>query len=361
MSSARWSGFRLSKHFVARELAARGHDVLYVDPPVSVGSLARNRSRWRDLTDDRIERAEHRLTVWRPVVLPGQNSAVGQRLNGRLLSDGIARHLGHPDLVICFSLEGRELLRRTDAATVYWATDSIEDQPGFDAARVRQWEGSLVEHADLVVACSSPLAEQLRARGATVVYAPHGVDAGAFGVAPRPPAELIARPRPWVGYAGSINFRVDARMLTTIADGPGTLVVVGGRFGADADPRLGEVLARPDVVVLGHRSHEDLPGVVAALDVGLIPYLDHPFNRKSFPIKALQYLAAGVPVVSTPNGATDELGDAVRVVEPSDDLERAVSEAAADRSDDADSRRRAVALDRSWGATVDRVLTALDR
>ena len=35
------------------------------------------------------------------------------------------------------------------------------------------------------------------------------------------------------------------------------------------------------------------------LDVGVVPYRDSPFNRGSFPLKTLEYLAAGRAVVAT--------------------------------------------------------------
>jgi teichuronic acid biosynthesis glycosyltransferase TuaH len=38
---------------------------------------------------------------------------------------------------------------------------------------------------------------------------------------------------------------------------------------------------------------------LAAVRVGLTPYVNTPFNQASFPLKTLDYLAAGLPVVST--------------------------------------------------------------
>ncbi len=51
--------------------------------------------------------------------------------------------------------------------------------------------------------------------------------------------------------------------------------------------------------VSGREQFEDLPGYLAAMDVGLVPYGATEFNRWSFPMKTLEYLAAGLPVVST--------------------------------------------------------------
>jgi teichuronic acid biosynthesis glycosyltransferase TuaH len=42
-----------------------------------------------------------------------------------------------------------------------------------------------------------------------------------------------------------------------------------------------------------------VPAYRAAIDVGITPYTESDFNRASFPLKTLEYLAAGRPVVST--------------------------------------------------------------
>jgi teichuronic acid biosynthesis glycosyltransferase TuaH len=43
----------------------------------------------------------------------------------------------------------------------------------------------------------------------------------------------------------------------------------------------------------------DVPGYLAAIDIGITPYTSSEFNRASFPLKTLEYLAAGRPVVSS--------------------------------------------------------------
>jgi len=42
-----------------------------------------------------------------------------------------------------------------------------------------------------------------------------------------------------------------------------------------------------------------MPSYLAAIDIGITPYRDTPFNRASFPLKTIEYLGAGVPVIST--------------------------------------------------------------
>lgn len=50
---------------------------------------------------------------------------------------------------------------------------------------------------------------------------------------------------------------------------------------------------------VGRKPFEVIPSYLRLIDVGIVPYGNSPFNRGSFPMKTLEYLAAGRPVVAT--------------------------------------------------------------
>jgi teichuronic acid biosynthesis glycosyltransferase TuaH len=358
VSPARWSLFRLSKQYTAMALAELGHEVLYVDPPVSVGSALRDRDRIRDLRGPRLTEAAPGLRVWRPVVAPGQNSTAGQRVNAALLSRGIHRLLPRLELTIGFSLESRGVLRRLPGRRVYYCTDSFEDLPGADAEQVRRFERELVDVTDVTVACSLPLQAQLEARGAPVAYLPHATDDDALAAPAAPPPELASLPRPRVAYLGSLNFRIDPALLRAArrAAGAGTLVIIGDAYGPAVDPAVNEVLRSANVVAVGNKPGPVLSTYLAATDAAVVPYSSAAFNRKSFPIKVLQYLAAGLPVVSSTNGATDELGGVVEVADTPPDFERALTAALENDDEPQRAMRRELAASRRWTDNARRLL-----
>ncbi len=79
---------------------------------------------------------------------------------------------------------------------------------------------------------------------------------------------------------------------------------------------------------VGRRAFEELPAYLRLMNVGLTPYTDTPFNRASFPLKTLEYLAAGLPVVSTDLPATRWLNtDLVRIADSQSDFVSAVLDA----------------------------------
>ncbi len=83
---------------------------------------------------------------------------------------------------------------------------------------------------------------------------------------------------------------------------------------ADHDVRLALCGPKPDVAniaverlqarcdYLGSLPPEQMPAFAAALDLGLLPLEDNPFNRSRFPIKFAEYLAAGTPVLCSAVG-----------------------------------------------------------
>lgn len=356
LSSARWSSFWVSKQLVARALSGLGHEVLYVDPPVSPLSLLRQPSRRSDLLGPRHEQIDG-VDVWRPLVVPGQNGRVGQQVNAAWLARGVAHRMPAVDLTIAFSLESRTLFRRMGGRRVYYCTDSLEDLPGADAVVCRERELELAEAADVTVACSLPLVDQLAARGVEATYLPHAVDAPSAPGDMPPPPELQDVTRPIIGYVGSLNFRLDMDLLEC-ALRHGTLLVVGGDFGPAPSAEVRALLDDPRVVVVGHQHPRELDRWLAHLDLGLIPYAPTPFNRKSFPIKLLQYLAAGVPVVSTSNGATDEHASLVHVADDPVAFDAAIRDALAGDTPSERTRRSALARARSWTAVATELLTA---
>lgn len=363
LSPARWATARRLPQFLALALAELGHRVLFVDPPVSPLSVVRDRSRRPDLFGPRVENPADGLTVWHAVVAPGQNSGAGQRVNAAILRRGIERGMPDPALVVALSLEARGVLPSLPGRHVYHVGDSLEDLPGNDPRVFRRREAAMLHAADVVMACSLPLCEQLAGRGAAPIYLPHGFDAPTEHRPPTP-EELRGRAKPWIGYAGSLNQRIDDVLLrASLAETRSTLVLVGGWAsgrGVGPPPSSGfaELFADPNVVATGHVHPDRVPSYLASFDVGVAPYQRDSFNRKSFPLKITQYLAAGIPVVSTSNGATDELGDLLTVADTPEDFASAVARAVETDDDEARRRRLKAAAARPWTVVADELLRA---
>jgi len=179
----------------------------------------------------------------------------------------------------------------------------------------RQRERRVLEQADLCVAVSDELLAQLRADapGARALVVANGVETQLFGRLPGRaqarrllglPSEprlatFVGALRPWHGVDVAIDalrFLPDGVHLAIAGDGPERTRLAAAAEDAGLAARIHW---------LGQRPHAEIPVVLAAADVALLPY--PPLARFAFsPLKLYEYLAAGVPVVASDLGQVRE-------------------------------------------------------
>src|SRR3977135_221725 len=111
-----------------------------------------------------------------------------------------------------------------------------------------------------------------------------------------PPAEVKGAPGPIIGFWGLIADWVDLQLIRHVADAfSGGKVVLPGNSSTDMKPLHG---AR-NIRVLGRKPYAELPRYAKAFDVALMPFKVNELTLAANPLKVREYLAAGLPVVST--------------------------------------------------------------
>ena len=149
-----------------------------------------------------------------------------------------------------------------------------------------------------MVAISPLLAEKWAALGSKPVVIPNGCQPTRGSVNTLPSA-VRNLPAPVVGLVGQLSERIDLGILSRIVESGFSLLLVG-----PCDPRwapagFAALVGHPRVHYTGAVPAEAVPSYLATIDVGITPYQDSLFNRASFPLKTLEYLSAGRPVVTT--------------------------------------------------------------
>ena len=107
-----------------------------------------------------------------------------------------------------------------------------------------------------------------------------------------------------VGVVGHLTDRIDISLLEAVVDSGLSLLMVGPRDPRWEPERFERLIASPHVQWVGLKPFAALPGYLRLIDVGITPYQDTAFNRASFPLKTLEYLAAGRGAVSSDLPAT---------------------------------------------------------
>jgi glycosyltransferase involved in cell wall biosynthesis len=172
----------------------------------------------------------------------------------------------------------------------------------------------VLRRADLVLPISPAMGEVLRDREGVdprrMVVLPVGIArgsperAGADRVDPRV-AEL--RGRPTVCYLGSLALRRDLRLILSVLDAvaarvPASRFLIIGSGSEAVEGWLRGLPYRERVRLVGFVPHEEVPGLLGGATVGIFPLaLDDSYGvyRTSSPLKVVEYMGAGLPVVAS--------------------------------------------------------------
>ena len=228
----------------------------------------------------------------------------------------------------------------------------------------------LLARADLIVCSSDRIALELHeVSGKPVHVVPNGVDFERFAAArgAAAPEELAAIPRPRIGYIGSLNQKVDFALLDALsARRPDWHFVLAGRtvgLGEAESARFDSLVQRPNVHFLGQKSTAEIAGYTAGLDVGLLCYrTSGAWTEGIYPLKLHEYLACGLPVVSSDFPAVRDFPQVVAIARDPDDWQRRIDQALTGDDPGSAAERISVARANSWdqrAALLDELLLAM--
>lgn len=101
-----------------------------------------------------------------------------------------------------------------------------------------------------------------------------------------------------IGYIGTIDDRLDYDILQHLfINLPRAEFVFVGRIMSGRG--LGILKKYPNVRVEGPKTPQELPAYLKTFSAGIIPFIKDTFTRGIYPMKINEYLAAGLPVIST--------------------------------------------------------------
>lgn len=245
------------------------------------------------------------LDVFTPLVLPFPHNRFAVAANRQILRASIAmqrRQLRMRDFQLwTFLPSAVEYVGKLgESLVVYYCTDEWSQFTSVDGARMAALEREMCRKADLVFVTSSALLERKKAYNPETHLASHGVDhthfAKALDSTTVTPADVAGLPHPVVGFFGLIEDWIDISLFAYLAaKRPDWSIVVIGKEKVDCS----SLRKYPNLHLLGRKPYGELPGYCKAFDVGLCPFMLNELTRNVNPIKLREYLAAGLPVVST--------------------------------------------------------------
>jgi glycosyltransferase involved in cell wall biosynthesis len=292
LSHLRWNFvYQRPQHLLSR--AANSYNVIFFEEPVFEPSRT-------EATLD-LALKPNGITVAVPLLPEGLAPLETARLQQRLLDELLAG-LGPRKLTTWYYTPyALTFTRHLDPSVCVY--DNMDELSAFRGAspELVALEKELFERADIVFTGGRSLYEAKRDRHDNIHCFPSSIDFSHFAKARQPLSEAPAQTglsHPRVGFFGVIDERMNVELVSELAAlRPDWQMVMIGPV-VKIDPQ--SLPQRANLHWVGSKQYTELPAYLAGWDIGFMPFAINEATRFISPTKTPEFLAAGLPVVSTP-------------------------------------------------------------
>ncbi len=325
-----WDGDPLSKKHIMQRLARRNR-VLWVNsignrnPTASVHDVKRAIKKLSEFARGST-RAGENIHVFSPLAIPFHGNPAARWINRKALGWSLrraCRKLGFRNPITWTFVPASAEVAGTlgEKTLVYHCVDEFSEFTGTDKAGILDLERRLMEKSDCVIVSADVLYRNKRRHNPKTFLVTHGVDVHHFRKACDPrtviPEDIGRRPKPVIGFFGLIADWVDLDLVRFLAASrPEWSFVLIGKAVTD----LRAVGALPNVALLGPKPYAALPAYAKAFDVAILPFVLNELTIAANPLKLREYLAAGLPVVSSAIPEAERLKTVLRLARNPDEF-----------------------------------------
>ncbi len=330
-----WTGDPLSKTHLMRVLA-RENRILWVNalpnriPTAASKDVSRIAKKLKSFAEP-VREVEKNIFVLNPLVIPAYSSERLVALNRKMLVRQIRRsmrRLGFENVVNMIFNPAAGLIagHLGESELIYYCVDEYTAFTGV-APGLKEIEEDLFRRADVVIVSAEKLLESKAQFNSRTHLIRHGTDWNHFRKAVDGkldlPSDVAELPRPIIGFHGLIADWVDIELIEKIAShfSKGSVVLVG-KTTLDAEEKVKTLDGVSNVHRLGRKPYSELPAYCAAFDVAINPFEINELTLAANPLKVREYLAAGLPVVSTDIPEVRVLADVFVGVSHADFIEK---------------------------------------
>ena len=291
-SHLRWDFvWQRPQHLLSR--AAKRYRVLQIEEPIFKRAIEPSMH---------VSTRPGNITIAVPMLPEGLSPAQVVAAQARLVRQMLAREPDASRIFWYYTPMALAFSRHLDADLVVY--DNMDELSLFRGAsqELIDLETELMARADVVFTGGMSLYEAKRNRHRNIHGLPSSIDFDHFSKARRldspDPKDQAGIPHPRLGFFGVIDERMDIDLVEAVAElRPDWHLAMIGPV-VKIDPA--SVPRRPNIHWMGPKDYKELPRYLARWDVGFMPFALNESTRFISPTKTPEFLAAGVPVVSTP-------------------------------------------------------------
>ena len=371
LSSDLWrsEGRRSKEHITIRLI--KENKVLYVE---SIGIRHRSMAKGEvsiKLIKERLGRffkglnkLDKNLGVLPPLILPFHKSQLIGRINKSLLNFCITRAMKKMDfdslpiVIACMPTWANFCSKVRRKILIYYLLDKFSRFYGAPREEIDEMDEKLIREADIVIAISQPLYEEAKKiKPDRTYFVPHGVD---FNIFQTEDPDILFKEipnlkHPVIGYFGLIENKAmfDSELVEYMAKKkPEWSFVLIGKVDFDNS----YLKSFPNIHFLGIKPYEKLSEYACQFDVCTIPFRQNELIYYSRPLKVMEYLAMGKPIVSTWDPLNEkELKNLIYVRKDPDSFIEGISKALSEDNPELKKVRKDFARKNTWDNAYNKI------
>lgn len=268
------------------------------------------------------------LHVINPLTIPAPKSNIARTVAAFLLRQQIRPNiknlkLNKPILWISVPTAADLIGDLDEYKVIYYCGDDFSGLAGVDHQTVVNHEAKLIEHSHLIITASDALCNKFSTAPSHPLCRTltHGVDFELFSTPVERAHDLPSNTKPIAGFYGSLSHWLDIDML---ADVIGLLPHWNFVFIGKQEADMTKIYSLDNAYFLGPKPHHELPKYVQHWQASMLPFRDNAQIRACNPLKLSEYIAAGIPIVSTKFPAVQQHCQFVQIAQTADTFAEAL-------------------------------------
>ncbi|QMV12965.1 glycosyltransferase [Vibrio spartinae] len=382
-STADWDEpYWTNKQHTAKNLAENGFDIIYVE---SIGLRGPRLNSSKDVNRifGRIKtglkclvsggrQVNSKIRVISPLSIPNpKNNVILRKINELMITFMLKREKRYAQFnnVILWSYHPyvSYLINKIEFdKVIYHCVDDLSQVPGIDPISFRNAEDLFLKKCNRIFVTTKSLLERCICINENTEYYSNVVDYNHFSI----PKEITntnirlikSSNKPKIVYHGVISdFKIDLELLYNVMNKCDNyeFFIIGEEREGQKSNIINLMEKLDNVHFLGYISYEDIPSYLSFMDVGILPSLLNEYTYSMFPMKYYEYVAAKLPVVSTPLGFTEYTkGPWLRVAKNADNFKNAIKQSILDGRLSDEESRNAVG-DNTWQGRTQKMLESI--